>query len=818
MKIKSLKHKIIFASLLVTTLVVAVVTSVMYLTQIKPLPQQVKQQLTNDMQVFMDSQIELKVQSGIIGATMLSQQPILIDALANNRQLPLRQVLANQQQHYASVTNFRGIFSEIYDANGQSLLRSWALDQQPAATPPNALITEVINTKTAQGALGFTDRGVTITAVTPVLNSQQQLMGLVSMLQGVGSISRDFDRIVGGNWIMLVDSEYVRARHGHTQAIDRLININPRYVVANNNWFTPETIQLTQSLFQATHGDKTNVYLNQGYLIVDLPAYDEAGQVMGRQLFIQDEQVFTHILSAAYQQVTVTIIGVILGILILAGILFGLILRLVIRPLEDLTTTMHKIDETGDFSIRVAVKSDDEVGQTAQAINHHLVKVSDAITQANTAIAAIAKGDLTTRIEGHYVGNLLELKTGVNASANNMQNIIEEIARALEQLNQGQFNFRTKVQAQGAFATILADTENAMSQLNLTMTDIGDVVKKMAAGQFNLSINRELQGQLKELKDDINLSLASLNEVIKDISRVMQAQSQGDLTQSVTQECQGDLATLKEAINQSLAQMTEVINEVLVSSKAVASAAEEVSHGSISLSDSVQQQAASVEQTSAAMTEIDATIKNNAEHSKTADHLQHQLETQSLQASNVMKQTIDSMAMIQQSSNQIHDIVSLIESIAFQTNLLALNAAVEAARAGEHGRGFAVVASEVRALAQKSAEAAKEITGLVTNSVNRINQGTEHATESAEIISKMHETINHVTDMLSDIANASMEQAQGVSEINQAIGLIDNVTQQNAALVEETAAAAESMKDQAQQLSQSVSFFKTHRIGTKRLN
>ncbi|WP_052501699.1 methyl-accepting chemotaxis protein [Thiomicrospira microaerophila] len=809
MQTQSLKTKIIFATFAVTTLVVSAVAIILYLSQIKPLAGQIERDLTQNMSTFMDSQIELKIQSGIIGATMMSQQPNTLDALNRRDDQALRQVLAGQQAHYSSVSNFRGIFSEILDARGQSLIRSWNLNAPGANQANNELIRHVMQQKKANGALGFTERGVAITSVTPVLNANKDLLGMVTMVQGVGSISRDFERIIGGAWIMLVDRNYVQTVQGHTRAIDSLQAINNRYVIANNTWFKEEVINLTKQLYQQLDGDQTQVYLSNGFLVVDLPAYDEAGRVFGRQIFIQDEKVYTDILTQAHNQAWLTLAGVVFGILLLAGILLLLINRLVIAPLQGLNRTMATIEKTGNFSLRVPVKSNDEVGQTAQAINHHLEQVSEAMNQTGSAIAALANGDLTQRITGNYVGDLLTIKNGVNASADNVQTMIEQVAQAMSKLSAGEFSFKSTLNAQGAFADILANTNHAMTSLNHIMQDINNTITEMAQGRFQKRIEADAQGDLDLLKQKVNQSLDKLDEVIRDIASVMQAQSNGDLTERVRVECEGDLSRLKQAINENADRLSAIINEVLIASDTVYGAAEEVSNGSDSLSESVQQQAASVEQTSATMTQITSAIDNNAHNAKSADKLEHALETHSQTAAKVMRETITAMEAIQQSSTQISEIVTLIDGIAFQTNLLALNAAVEAARAGEHGRGFAVVAGEVRSLAQKSAEAAKDIKGLIEKSVERINQGTQLASESEEIISKMNESIGEVTKMIAGIANASVEQAQGVNEINQAIGLIDNVTQQNAALVEETSAAAESLKDQAKLLSESVSFFKT---------
>ncbi|CAN8140565.1 methyl-accepting chemotaxis protein [uncultured Thiomicrorhabdus sp.] len=218
----------------------------------------------------------------------------------------------------------------------------------------------------------------------------------------------------------------------------------------------------------------------------------------------------------------------------------------------------------------------------------------------------------------------------------------------------------------------------------------------------------------------------------------------------------------------------------------------------MSLSDSVQQQAASMEETSATMTEMNSAIEANANNAVNVDKLEHELQKNSVNAGQVMKQTINAMGEIQESSKRIEEIVTLIDSIAFQTNLLALNAAVEAARAGE-----------VRALAQKSADAAREINQLIGDSISVINRGTELASESEAVLTQMNTSIDNVTQMIGDIANSSSEQSRGVNEVNQALHLIDEVTQNNAALVEETSAAAQSMQDQADELEKQMQFFKT---------
>ena len=218
-----------------------------------------------------------------------------------------------------------------------------------------------------------------------------------------------------------------------------------------------------------------------------------------------------------------------------------------------------------------------------------------------------------------------------------------------------------------------------------------------------------------------------------------------------------------------------------------------------------------MEETSATMDEMNSAVQANTENAQQAARVAEDVQKRANDGSRVMQQTIEAMNAIQESSHKIADIVSLIDGIAFQTNLLALNAAVEAARAGDHGRGFAVVAGEVRALAQKSAEAAKDIKTLIDESVTRIDQGTQLASQSGEMLNTINQSIDSVTQMVSQIARASAEQANGVTQVHEAISQIDQVTQQNAALVEETTAAAESMSEQSMVLREDMAFFNTGR-------
>jgi len=343
----------------------------------------------------------------------------------------------------------------------------------------------------------------------------------------------------------------------------------------------------------------------------------------------------------------------------------------------------------------------------------------------------------------------------------------------------------------------------------LIVADIESVAQNMRMGVFNKRVEANATGALKAIKDNINSATSSIESIIHSIVDVVSAQAQGDLTKELPSGVyHGEFHDLKNAMSYSMQRMRDSVIVAIEASKIVNQASSQVLQGSSDLSARVQEQAAALEQTSATMTEMTSAVQANTANARKVSDLAQQVQVNSVQGVSVMQQTITAMRGISDSSHKMSEIVSLIDTIAFQTNLLALNAAVEAARAGEHGRGFAVVASEVRALAQKSAAAAKDIKTLIDESVNRVNSGTQLAEKSGDMLGGITEAVKQVAAMIGEIADASAEQSQGIGQVHQAIAQIDSVTQQNAALVEETTAAAESLSSEAQGLSQNMSFFK----------
>src|SRR5450830_1099004 len=306
----------------------------------------------------------------------------------------------------------------------------------------------------------------------------------------------------------------------------------------------------------------------------------------------------------------------------------------------------------------------------------------------------------------------------------------------------------------------------------------------------------------------------SLDQGIGKAVQVVEAMAQGNLTLAIEPKGRDEVARLLKSMVAMQTSLSAVVSNVRQGSESVSTASAEIAQGNHDLSARTESQASALEETAASMEELSATVKQNADNARQANQLAQSASTVAVKGGEVVAQVVDTMKGINDASKKIADIISVIDGIAFQTNIPALNAAVEAARAGEQGRGFAVVASEVRSLAQRSANAAKEIKSLIDDSVEKVGTGSKLVEQAGSTMSEVVGSVKRVTDIVGEITLASRSQSSRIEQVNQSIAQMDEVTQQNAALVEEAAAAARSLQDQASTLAKVVDVFKLDQIQT----
>jgi len=334
------------------------------------------------------------------------------------------------------------------------------------------------------------------------------------------------------------------------------------------------------------------------------------------------------------------------------------------------------------------------------------------------------------------------------------------------------------------------------------------VVHFASQGNFERRIHEaEHSGFLLDLVKNINQLVETSSVGLNDVGQILNALSRGDLTKTMSGDYLGMFGQLKNDANATVEKLREVIEQIQEATGTINMSSKEIAAGNNDLSHRTEKQAASLEETAASMQELTSTVQHNSENAEHANELALGASNIASKGVTVVSQVVDTMEAIKESSRKIVDIISVIDGIAFQTNILALNAAVEAARAGEQGRGFAVVATEVRSLAQRAAAAAGEIKNLIGDSVDKVEDGTRLVANAGRTMEEIVSAIHGVTQIMSEISSASTEQTTGIEQVNQAISQMDDVTQQNAALVEEAAAAAESLEEQASSLANTVKYF-----------
>ena len=513
----------------------------------------------------------------------------------------------------------------------------------------------------------------------------------------------------------------------------------------------------------------------------------------------------------------------------------------------------------GDLSKRIDVSNKQgSYGDLCSGINE-LVDINESvINEASNVFSALAKGDLNTKISSDYKGDFARIKTDANFTVDKLSQVIEQDVQAvINRVAKGDFSERIDTSDKEGFFLELSEKINSFVDSNQRLvSDVGRVFGAMSQGNLNESIQSDYAGEFAKLKNDANATVSKLkstieieiqsvviaalngdltqtiNEddkqgffkdlgtninqlstvcrsIIKDASHVVGAMAKGDLTQSIDHDYSGSFGELKTNVNDTVKHIKDIIENIHESAELVNSGSSEISMGVDDLSERTEQQAASLEETAASMEQMTSSVQQSASSAKDASEMTSTAEQCAIAGGQAVDSAVIAMQGINEASNKIAAIIGVIDEIAFQTNLLALNAAVEAARAGEQGRGFAVVAGEVRTLAQRSAGAAKEIKDLISDSVTRVDKGSKLVNDSGTTLKEIIGSVKEVSNAIGSLSTAGEQQYIGIQQVNSAVLNMDQMTQQNAALVEQSSAACQGLSEQAQKLTELVSFFDT---------
>jgi methyl-accepting chemotaxis protein len=719
----------------------------------------------------------------------------------------------------AKWTENKNVRINVIDEKGHSVYSSWNKRLYGTDFSKNPNVAKTLTDKKPTSYLDIDGDGTKIVSSLPAVDDKKGYVGMLNYIQGYASIAKRMNANLNVHFVQILDKNAI----DNDQNLSKLAKnqpLTPRYLLASESAFDKTSIDGLKVSLDAMEKEgateefmKTGLRLDDRFLMIADPIII-SDKLVGFNILMKDRNQYNAIVAEKQYPMQMAFYSVIGAMLLLMALFMIMFTLFASRPLGRVVNSIKESVRTGNLTLLAPESNNgDEMDDLAKAFNSRISQTHRSITEISQVMQKVSQGDLNVTISTTAIGHMGEFVKVVSSSIESIKGAIFAITQTASCISESRFaavNDINTGRLEGQYRIAVEASKESGRQLHAVVSEVSRVMGEIANGNLNHKVSIDAQNDLNHLKDSVNQTVESLAYLFANLSDSASSMAKGDLTSSVDAAgFKGEYAHVAHAMNESMSQISHLIQGV----QQLGSEVNEISLQLVMEADEMatrsQAQAAAVEQTAAAMEHSVSSISQTQNNLRTASNLSNTQKQVLLDANVVMGKTTEAMKGIQEQSNKITDIVSLIDSIAFQTNLLALNAAVEAARAGEHGRGFAVVAQEVRALAGKSANAAKDIKTLIDQSTQAIESGVALVDEVSTQMKLILSETEQMQNLITTITTASAEQTAGIHEVNKAIAHVDQGIQANTQSMESSREKYAHMGSMTSELDHSLSRFNT---------